>query len=124
MHNTTVQEFRCFWSLKVHLKHAFPCFRMHSMKNAKLCSLTICRILHRLARYPAETEGFEPSIPFRGIHTFQACSFNHSDKSPFKGGKNTDLSLYRLNNFCAFAVVVSAISSMLISLISANFCTT
>ncbi len=33
----------------------------------------------------AETEGFEPSIPFRGIHTFQACSFNHSDKSPFKG---------------------------------------
>lgn len=30
----------------------------------------------------AETEGFEPSIPFRGIHTFQACSFNHSDKSP------------------------------------------
>ena len=31
----------------------------------------------------AETEGFEPSIPFRGIHTFQACSFNHSDKSPF-----------------------------------------
>ncbi|GAA4737709.1 hypothetical protein GCM10023229_15780 [Flavisolibacter ginsenosidimutans] len=33
----------------------------------------------------AETEGFEPSIPFRGIHTFQACSFNHSDKSPIEG---------------------------------------
>ena len=33
----------------------------------------------------AETEGFEPSIPFGGIHTFQACSFNHSDKSPFEG---------------------------------------
>ena len=30
----------------------------------------------------AETEGFEPSIPFRGIHTFQACSLNHSDNSP------------------------------------------
>ena len=31
----------------------------------------------------AEKEGFEPSIPFWGIHTFQACSFDHSDTSPF-----------------------------------------
>ena|GEM_PF-1895357 len=31
----------------------------------------------------AVREGFEPSIPF-GIHTFQACSFGHSDTSPFK----------------------------------------
>src|SRR5580698_673048 len=30
----------------------------------------------------AEREGFEPSIPFRSIHTFQACSFDHSDISP------------------------------------------
>ena len=37
--------------------------------------------------FDAETEGFEPSIPFGGIHTFQACSFNHSDKSPW-GCKN------------------------------------
>ena len=37
--------------------------------------------------YLAETEGFEPSIPFRGIHTFQACSFNHSDKSPLGAAK-------------------------------------
>ncbi len=29
----------------------------------------------------AVREGFEPSIPF-DIHTFQACSFNHSDTSP------------------------------------------
>ena len=29
----------------------------------------------------AVREGFEPSIRFR-IHTFQACSFNHSDTSP------------------------------------------
>ena len=36
----------------------------------------------------AETEGFEPSIPFGGIHTFQACSFNHSDKSPVDGRQN------------------------------------
>jgi hypothetical protein len=29
----------------------------------------------------AESEGFEPSIRCR-IHTFQACSFSHSDSSP------------------------------------------
>lgn len=28
-----------------------------------------------------ERKRFELSIPFRGIHTFQACSFNHSDTS-------------------------------------------
>ncbi len=30
----------------------------------------------------AERAGFEPAISFRPIHTFQACSFNHSDTSP------------------------------------------
>ena len=30
----------------------------------------------------AEREGFEPSIRGYRIHTFQACSFNHSDTSP------------------------------------------
>ena len=30
----------------------------------------------------AEREGFEPSIRCSRIHTFQACSFNHSDTSP------------------------------------------
>ena len=29
----------------------------------------------------AEREGFEPSKPF-DLHTFQACSFDHSDTSP------------------------------------------
>ena len=33
----------------------------------------------------AESQGFEPWIPFWGIHTFQACSFDHSDSSPFCG---------------------------------------
>jgi hypothetical protein len=47
-----------------------------------------CRFAAAVKRV-AETEGFEPSIPFRGIHTFQACSFNHSDKSP-KGCKNRE----------------------------------
>lgn len=31
----------------------------------------------------AERVGFEPTIPFWSIHTFQACSFDHSDISPF-----------------------------------------
>ena len=40
-----------------------PCFRMG------------------LFLYMAVREGFEPSMPF-DIHTFQACSFGHSDTSP------------------------------------------
>lgn len=30
------------------------------------------------AWFSAERRGFEPLIPFRGIHAFQACQFNHS----------------------------------------------
>ena len=30
----------------------------------------------------AETVRFELTIPFWSIHTFQACSFDHSDTSP------------------------------------------
>src|SRR5450432_2897175 len=36
------------------------------------------------------------------IHTFQACSFNHSDTSPFKGGKNTISTLSRRIYFWHF----------------------
>ncbi len=32
--------------------------------------------------YIAEKAGFEPTIPFWGIRTFQARSLNHSDISP------------------------------------------
>ena len=35
-----------------------------------------------LKHYLAEREGFEPSIRYKRIHTFQACSFSHSDTSP------------------------------------------
>ena len=31
----------------------------------------------------AEKIGFEPTKPFRGLHAFQACLFNHSSTSPF-----------------------------------------
>jgi len=37
--------------------------------------------LDLIKNFKAERKGFEPSIPFRGIHAFQACSFNHSDTS-------------------------------------------
>ena len=57
--------------------------------------------LRRLKHYLAESEGFEPSIPFRGIHTFQACSFNHSDNSPiFQGCKNKCSALASEQFFC------------------------
>ena len=36
----------------------------------------------------AVKEGFEPSIRYKRIHTFQACSFNHSDTSPDRSGEN------------------------------------
>ncbi len=32
---------------------------------------------------PAESERFELSLPFWSKHTFQACSLNRSDNSPF-----------------------------------------
>ncbi len=38
-------------------------------------------ILSRASEFVAVREGFEPSIRYR-IHTFQACSFGHSDTSP------------------------------------------
>ena len=33
-------------------------------------------------RFIAERVGFEPTVPFWSTHTFQACSFDHSDISP------------------------------------------
>ena len=41
--------------------------------------MTCIRIFHT-----AEKAGFEPAIPFRGIHAFQACLFNHSSISPIQ----------------------------------------
>ena len=41
-----------------------------------------------LAGKAAEREGFEPSIRFWRIHTFQACAFDHSAISPeYQGAK-------------------------------------
>ena len=33
----------------------------------------------------AERTGFEPVKPFRGLHAFQACLFNHSSIFPVDG---------------------------------------
>ena len=41
------------------------------------------RVRIAFAKQPvAERTGFEPVIPFGGIHAFQACLFNHSSTSP------------------------------------------
>lgn len=32
----------------------------------------------------AEKVGFEPTVPFRGTHDFQSCTFDHSATSPEK----------------------------------------
>ena len=36
----------------------------------------------------AERGGFEPPIPFRGIHAFQACLFSHSSTFPSSAVKD------------------------------------
>ncbi|MEN9399650.1 MAG: hypothetical protein RL632_751 [Bacteroidota bacterium] len=46
--------------------------------TARTLRLLIPSFLHVVA----ERAGFEPAIHFWRIHTFQACSFNHSDTSP------------------------------------------
>ena len=40
----------------------------------------------------AERTGFEPAKPFRGLHAFQACLFNHSSTFPNMSRRNTYLS--------------------------------
>ena len=38
-------------------------------------------LLGKLKHFVAERKGFEPSIRFWRIHTFQACAFDHSATS-------------------------------------------
>ena len=45
----------------------------------------------------AERKGFEPLVPFWSTHTFQACSFDHSDISPFL---SFQIRREITNNFC------------------------
>ena len=59
--------------------------------------------------YLAEREGFEPSIRGYRIHTFQACSFSHSDTSP-KSGRNDRASArqkqgYKHQNRCSLFAI-------------------
>ena len=39
---------------------------------------------NRSKEHLAERGGFEPPVPFRGTHAFQACQLSHSCTSPFK----------------------------------------
>ena len=47
----------------------------------------------------AERTRFELVIPFRGIHAFQACLFNHSSTSPFQNGckGNTFIRIFQIS---------------------------
>jgi hypothetical protein len=69
------------------------------------------------------------------IHTFQACSFNHSDTSPGiwkpssgsllkNGWQKYSFNTYLPNIFWALAVVIFATSSLLTPFTSASFSTT
>ena len=39
-------------------------------------------VFFRLPSFVAERRGFEPRIPFGGIHAFQACLLSHSSIFP------------------------------------------
>ena len=70
----------------VTLTHVFYVyFAMCQKKNP--CKVLIYRNFLCFTFFPAERRGFEPRIPFWGIHAFQACLFNHSSTSPFRGAK-------------------------------------
>ena len=49
----------------------------------KGCQLSLTTLLS------AERVGFEPTVPFWSTHTFQACSFDHSDISPDRNSLQT-----------------------------------
>ncbi len=51
-------------------------WKIKTIKSRKI--KLICGIL-----FVAERTGFEPAKPFRGLHAFQACLFNHSSTSPY-----------------------------------------
>ena len=43
-----------------------------------------------------------PPIPFRGIHAFQACLFNHSSTFPYEA--DAKVSLFHLFPLCRFTI--------------------
>ena len=66
---------RCAQSNPVEASHPpSECCSNQKRKSPRWCS-------SRALELVAVREGFEPSIRYR-IHTFQACSFGHSDTSP------------------------------------------
>lgn len=50
----------------------------------------------------AERAGFEPAKPFRGLHAFQACLFNHSSTFPYEA--DAKVSLFHLFPLCRFTI--------------------
>ena len=67
------------------------CFALNIFTRSAFTSKLACfsseNTFFKNASELAETARFELAIPFWGIHTFQACSFNHSDTSPVEDKK-------------------------------------
>ena len=59
----------------------------------------VCYFYPNSALTVAERTRFELVIPFRGIHAFQACLFNHSSTSPFQNGckGNTFIRIFQIS---------------------------
>ena len=58
-------------------------------KGLNPSDLSLC-LLHEITCICilAVKEGFEPSKRYKRLHTFQACSFSHSDTSPLRRDNN------------------------------------
>ena len=77
---TTAEFIGGFSDLKAVHKAVAPYAMLHTHVRLKLLKHPNDGVFIDLA----VREGFEPSVPC-GTHTFQACSFGHSDTSPFEG---------------------------------------
>ena len=52
----------------------------------------------------ADREGFEPSIPFRGIHDFQSCALGHSAIYPYSVTSHDNFRIYAyINRYFIFS---------------------
>ena len=75
--------------------------------TSKLACFSSENIFFKNASELAETARFELAIPFWGIHTFQACSFNHSDTSPYFGGAKVRIKYSRMACSLSFKTIIT-----------------
>ena len=96
------------------------CIDLHKKKNPS--GSEGCR--QRIFLLSCGDEGIRTLDRVSPIHTFQACSFNHSDTSPFFNGRQKySINVYKPNIFSALAVVMAATASADTFFIPASFST-